>query len=312
MQNQSGKPAPRALVLIDLDGTLIDGQYNLTVPEEALRASISDATAVGALVGVSSDSSLQRIGRFALAHGLEGPIVAERGAVWAPSAGRIEEAAASRPEAAAFSAARDWLVATLGGDSQTLLEVGDVNRRSRELIGAPVPEGKNRAVLINGERRGSLAFYALVARNGAWAIDPSTLGEVGSLARAAVSEIDPAFAAELDVDFNEGYGVAIFHAPGTGKSLAIPALRDRFGDLPLFVVGDSDADWHHVPNVSHCAVANGSEGFRAGADFVASAPIAEGAIQCLGWIGDRLRDVSLTPPLADRSVSASPTRANTN
>lgn len=278
----------RALVLSDLDGTLIDQRYELTVSPEDLRAAVREVSAAGGLVGVSSDSSLERIARFSLGQGLVGPIVAERGAVWAPSPDGLEEAATSRPDAASFSRARDIFVAALESDPTVMLEVGDVNRRSRDLLGARVDAGFGRVVLVNGERRGSLSFYGFVSRDGAWAIDPGFLAEAADLARAAIAEANPELAAELDVDLNERYGVVIFHAPNTGKTLAVPSLRARFGDVPIYVIGDSDADWHHAPNVIHCAVGNATQSFREAADFAATGTVAAGAIECLRWIAARL------------------------
>lgn len=300
---------PAAIALLDLDGTLIDGRYNLTVPEAALQAAVADVADAGALVGISSDSSLERIARFAVAHGFAGPLVGERGAVWAPSAGELAAARTSVAAASIFSSARDRFAASCRA-AGALVEVGDVNRRSRDMIGAPAEPGFDRAVLVNGERRGSLGFYALVADGGTWRLDAGFLATMRDEAMAAVAELDPALAATVDVDFNEAYGVVILHAPGTGKSLAVPELRARFGDVPLFIVGDSDADWHHAPRVVHCAVANAAPAFLAAADFVAPSPIAAGAVESLGWIAARLRADSLTRPPADPSVGAGTSQAN--
>lgn len=307
----TGNAAPlRALVLVDLDGTLIDQRYRLTVPKEDFSAALAEVAAAGALLGISSDSSLERIARFSVEHGIVGPVVAERGAVWAPEPGRLDEAETSRTDAAGFARARDIFVKEIAADPSLMLEVGDVNRRSRDLIGAEVPAGFSRAVLVNGERRGSLSFYALAAVEGRWQLSADLLAEMVGRARAAIVAAEPSLAENLDVDQNDRYGVAIFHAPNTGKTLAVPALRARFGDLPIYVVGDSDADWHHAPNVLHCAVGNAVDTFRASADFAASGPIAEGAVECFRWIAARLRGDSLTPFSAERSVNLSPERAN--
>ncbi len=302
--------APRALVLVDLDGTLIDQSYRLTVPGEELASALAEVSAAGALLGISSDSSLERIARFAAEHGIVGPVVAERGAVWAPSPDRLGEAETSRPDAAGFARARDIFAADLSSDPSVMLEVGDVNRRSRDLIGAAASAGFSRAVLVNGERRGSLSFYALESVAGRWQLSAALLGEMADRARAAVAAAEPSLVEALDVDLNERYGVAIFHVPNTGKTLAVPALRSRFGDLPIYVVGDSDADWHHAPNVAHCAVGNAAESFRAAADFAATGPVAAGAVECFRWIAARLRGDSLTAFSAERSVNLSSTGAN--
>lgn len=78
------------LVLLDLDNTLIDADYCLTVPENEFRTVIQELANKGVHVGLCSDSAVITLRQWADRLGLTRPIVAERGAVVWDSARQIE------------------------------------------------------------------------------------------------------------------------------------------------------------------------------------------------------------------------------
>lgn len=67
------------LILFDLDGTLIDSQYNLT--DESIRVSVEQAEKAGWSVGLNSDTPLEQLLWWSDQLGMTGPIIAEKGAV---------------------------------------------------------------------------------------------------------------------------------------------------------------------------------------------------------------------------------------
>ena len=78
------------LVLLDLDNTLVDADYRLTVPEKEFHAVVQELTRKDVRVGLCSDSAVITLRQWADRLKLTGPIVAERGAVLWNSSQQIE------------------------------------------------------------------------------------------------------------------------------------------------------------------------------------------------------------------------------
>src|SRR2546429_5655911 len=75
----------KKIVLLDLDGTLIDKDYRLTVSYEHIKAEIKSIQDKDALVGINSDTPLLPLRSWAHHLGMRGPLIAEKGQVLALS-----------------------------------------------------------------------------------------------------------------------------------------------------------------------------------------------------------------------------------
>src|SRR5437588_3343222 len=73
------------IILLDLDGTLIDKEYRLTVSDEYIKATIKSIQDKNVLVGINSDTPLLPLRSWAHHLGMRGPLIAEKGQVLALS-----------------------------------------------------------------------------------------------------------------------------------------------------------------------------------------------------------------------------------
>ena len=75
------------LILLDVDETLVDVNYKLTCPDREWHVALRRAEKRGAIIGLNSDSAYDTLQKRAAAYGIQGPIVAERGALVAQNVG---------------------------------------------------------------------------------------------------------------------------------------------------------------------------------------------------------------------------------
>src|ERR1700719_2725895 len=67
------------VILCDLDGTLINRQYELTVPLPNLVSIIQSKQSEGFLVGLNSDTPILPLRAWARELGMKGPLLGEKG-----------------------------------------------------------------------------------------------------------------------------------------------------------------------------------------------------------------------------------------
>ncbi len=125
------------LVLLDVDKTVIDKKYQLTVELHDFVRAIERAQDAGITVGLNSDSALPTIRSWAKQWHIEGPLLAEQSVICLqhednriiPMHGRLTQ----------FQAVRDAFVTTLVRDEcslgQLLVVAGDVNQMLSERTG---------------------------------------------------------------------------------------------------------------------------------------------------------------------------------
>ena len=78
------------LIMIDLDNTLINSDYQLNVAVKKFRDTIKELTKKNIKVGLCSDSATITLRQWTQKLQLTGPIIAERGAVICYDANSIE------------------------------------------------------------------------------------------------------------------------------------------------------------------------------------------------------------------------------
>lgn len=268
------------LVLLDLDNTLIDAEYRLTVPEDEFRAVVQELADKDIRVGLCSDSAAITLCQWAERLGLTGPIIAERGAVVWDSSERsaniinVEQTAWLRElrEAFVLKIMRDMPGATLMlGDATQFVKARPMNPAMTEQVFA-----------INGFRVASFSFFACRPNNDRSALepDPALLKEASAIVEELLSTFNKS-KQDLFWDENPRYGILIVHAATTEKKHGISTLIEHLAPSEVVMVGDGMADFLDLTHVAQYAVGNADPLYKAKASFVAEHPLTEGVIECL-------------------------------
>lgn len=275
------------LILLDVDETLIGTNYELTVPHDVLTAAIRRAEMKSAIVGLNSDSGFPTLERRANQVGISGPIIAERGALVQPARGA--PLTALIPETLRFLELRDRFLDALTFGQRThqyWVVLGDVNELAKALppissrvLPAPV------AVLVNGVRTCSLAFYVRKRVGCEWVKDVASLDEVIAILEEAGPHCEPLWSARDILDRNPTYGICIVHHKDTQKPRAVGWILEHAGTRPVYMIGNSQSDDLRDPRVIQCAVGNASPEYKTRClethGFVAEQPLTVGVLELL-------------------------------
>lgn len=276
-----------SLILCDKDETLVDTKYQLTVPSADFTDAIRRAEAKGAIVGLNSDSGFPTLEQRANQIGIPGPIIAERGALVQPTRGA--PLTPLIPETLRFLELRDRFLDALTFGQRTRqywVVLGDVNELAKALppipprvLPAPV------AVLVNGVRTCSLAFYVRKRVGDAWVKDGTALDDVIAILEEAGPHCEPLWSARDTLDRNPTYGICIVHHKDTQKSRAVDWILAQAGDRPVYMIGNSKSDDLKDSRVIQCAVGNASPEYKARClethGLIAEQPLTAGVIELL-------------------------------
>lgn len=266
----------KKLILIDLDKTLIDRNYQLTASRGEVAKTIRALDRC--VLGVSSDSAIETIGGYTGGLGISFPIVAENGAIVVISK---DKTIFTRKASSFFVATRRVLAEGLF-DERTVIIIGDVNAFSRFLIGSKQDFGAtDRIVLINGYRKASLSLYCLAKVNGVWNLDKRFLDFVVGKYKGLLRKIFPLLSDNVVYDINYEYGICIARLKGVQKSLAVPVLVKSFKGYQIFAIGDSMGDFYDNPKVIQCAVANASEEYKKKCHLITKKSYTAGVLELL-------------------------------
>lgn len=277
-----------SLVLLDVDETLVDTNYELTVPHDVLTAAIRHAEAKGAIVGLNSDSGFPTLEWRANQAGISGPIIAERGALVQPARGA--PLTPLIPETLRFLELRDRFLDALTFGQRTRqywVVLGDVNELAKAL--PPIPPRvlpASVAVLVNGVRTCSLAFYVRKRVNCEWVKDGAALQNAFAILGEAGGHTPELWdVREQPEDINPTYGICIVHHRDTQKSRAVDWILAQAGDRPVYMIGNSTSDDLRDPRVIQCAVENAGPKYKARCTetggFIAQQPLTAGVIELL-------------------------------
>ena len=272
----------KQIILCDLDGTLIGGRYELTVPRETLLDAVRAKQAEGHLIGLNSDTPLLPLKSWAGQLGMSGPLLCEKGQLLSLSPdGPVEVYGGMAPF---FHRLRQQVMIRAHEEiPRAFVGVGDVTEFLTRQGGV---YGADRcAILINGYRQCSFSAYALANRDGRLSAQDAELFErffslVCSVLGEDVGRLD-------GPDRNQDYGLLILHEKGASKSLAVQRLADQVGDdTELVMIGDGDADIISITReVRLCAVGNATPALKAKAKatggVVADGTFTEGVLEIL-------------------------------
>jgi hydroxymethylpyrimidine pyrophosphatase-like HAD family hydrolase len=267
----------KSIVLLDLDGTLINKEYHLTIPEERVANAIRKIQANNTLVGLNSDTPLLPLRSWARCLGMNGPLVAEKGQVLAISPedspkvlGTMAEFFQDMKQQVAIRSYEEIPGAFIG--------IGDVTefvRHKGKIYGEDQV-----AVLINGYRRCSFSAFALAVRSNNLEIKPEVLDRFTDLVLSVVGINRRELEKE---DKNPDYGILILHEKGASKTVAVERLIEQMGtDTKYVMIGDSNSD---IITTCHpirlCAVGNACPELKERSTMVAQADYTAGVVEIL-------------------------------
>jgi hydroxymethylpyrimidine pyrophosphatase-like HAD family hydrolase len=268
------------IIFLDLDNTLINADYNLTVPEKEFRSVADELSQKGTLIGLCSDSAVATLRQWAERLGLTGPIVAERGSViWDPERG-VEELL-NPPETGWFADLRKVFLARTPEDFRgSAVMLGDATRFVKNRAANSVIESN--VLAINGLRIASFSLFACRSNSDGNLLIPDVdlLSKASDITKDIVASLGKKMD-DLYWDENPTYGILIVHAAVTEKYRGVASIIDRFKPEQTAMVGDGISDFLGLPDVSQYAVSNASNSYKSKSTFVSGHPLTEGVIECL-------------------------------
>jgi hydroxymethylpyrimidine pyrophosphatase-like HAD family hydrolase len=277
----SGLTSHKRIVLLDLDGTLINKEHKLTVSEESIRAVIDKVQGKDMLVGLNSDTALLPLRLWALRLGLKGPLVAEKGQVLALSPTHEPWSEIGLTDYF-HQLKRRVILAALETFETAFIGVGDITEFIRE--GGHAHGVDRYAILINSYRRCSFSAYALGSHSNRLVTEPEIFNRFCDL---VLSMISNDFGRLEIPDRNPDYGILVLHEKGASKSLGVARLMRMLGtDIEYVMIGDTDSDIIRTDSPTRlCAVNNANarlkEAVRETGGIVSNESFAKGVLELL-------------------------------
>lgn len=246
-------PLPSSrLILIDLDKTLIDATYQVT--NIRIYDEIKRVQALGWQLGLSSDTPLEPLRRWLNEFGLNGPIVAERGALLKLRDGKEISAHESGEY---FSELKRTL-----SDYMTQQRIpffyGDATQLIRNDLNL-LNMVDDHIVLLQAYRRHSLGFYTRKV-DATGKLTPDNDGLLSMMHTVQRMIGSPSF--RLVEDINPEYGIYILSPEEVSKRTATLILMKELGIFEIGMIGDSTTDILGEDIAIHYAVGNARDEFK--------------------------------------------------
>jgi hydroxymethylpyrimidine pyrophosphatase-like HAD family hydrolase len=262
------------MILIDLDRTLINEDYQITDPR--IAGAIGKKREEGWEIGLNSDTPFLTLYGWWRQLGMNGPIIIEKGAAaWHPEddAEVVYTRAGSVVEASKAN-----IIAALTRMSGLMLVYGDATgfiRGVHQLPGVLDPT----LVAFNGLRRFSIGFFvrAVSPDTGDLTIDNKLAGEVIGRIRGEFPHSELLSEGTLDQEF----GFFYVNPTDVGKgSTALEVFKNCHVTRGV-IIGDSTSDFASSTGVEVYAVGNAYADFKKKAHKVAGATYTGGVIELL-------------------------------
>lgn len=270
------------LILLDVDNTLVDKEYNFTTDVTTLKKTLKKLIEKGLQIGLNSDSAISTLQNLSDKLELSGPIVAEKGAIVLFEGNKRCIDIKTRRMKNVYEGFLSMLFEECVLNKKLAVCTGNINPLFKALKGLKAEDrGLDTLVLVNGTRESSFSFYCMERRSNSWDIRSEKLREFAEKALLITQKFYNI--SDLDVDINPDYGICIIHHKKTSKLGAIPYLQKLFPNNKIYMVGDSMSDFHDS-SITHCAVGNATKEYKAKAKHVTKSKITEGVIDALKWI----------------------------
>lgn len=264
IKNKMPVPLDR-VILSDLDGTLINSEYRFT--DSGIVGVVNRVQSDGWKLGISSDTPYKALEVWRDRLAMNGPIIAEKGAVVEVESGLLF----SPTEHDAFQETGEDIERNLR-DKGFILWKGNPVEAIRDNI--QVGNSGDQVVLINDLRLCSLGlFFRRVDRTGNLVIDSETTYQ----AMADIRQYYPPFA--VDEDFNIGDGLVIVGPESANKRVGSKVYMMHEGLTEIGMIGDSRADFLGSDIALHYAVGNASSALKEIADYVSDQTYTKGVIE---------------------------------
>lgn len=256
------------IILVDLDGTLIDNSYNLT--DNKIAEVVKKAQRQGWQIGLSSDTPLEALRLWRQRLYMNGPIIAEKGAILEINDQIfIDESDVEKFTLSLQEIERNFL------KSSVLLWRGNPVEALKSNIKIGLP-GET-VVLVNALRTCSLSFFVReVDQEGNLKLNSELTTEIVREARKFYPDFN-----DLGEDLNYDYGIVIAMRKGVNKRKGTQSLMSELGLKQVAMIGNSMSDFIGEDIARHFAVANASDSFKERCDYIASKPLTKGVSEIL-------------------------------
>jgi hydroxymethylpyrimidine pyrophosphatase-like HAD family hydrolase len=263
------------MVMIDLDGVVIDKNYQITGD---ISAAVERVQQQGIIIIPNSDTPVERLADFFIeCLGVKAEmLIGEKGAVvWHQQNNEFE-----------FPCYIDDIELYV---QKICAQLQKLNVKI-DFCDAPIiirrdeyNEPKKQLILIDNSRRQSISmFFRKTDAVGKMYIDEFFCQKCLTIVEDVLrpQQLNP-------FDYNEKYGIAICSPVLANKTLGFISLKTKFPNASFYMIGDGDTDIIEDDDVGHLAVANASTTLKAKSLFVATAEYTKGLAECLQWIADQ-------------------------
>lgn len=266
-------PLPKnRVILLDKDETLLSRQYQLT--DSNIRGAIEGLQRQGWTVGLSSDAALQILQPLSQQLGLNGPIIAERGAIIHTADGRT---LMNSQDTKAIAKSREAMVERLGEMGIPVILNTDARLKDK---GMQWGNSGDVVVVLNALRKCSIALnIKRIQPDGSFGFDEEATNTV-------VNEMKPFYPgfSILFEDVNHDYGVLILSNGAIDKRSGTKLYMKDGALEQIGMVGNTESDFLGNDIAVHYTVGNATDAFKRRADFVAKGQLTTGVIEILSKI----------------------------
>ena len=264
----------KGLILFDWDNTIVNGTAQIN--NQHFKAVIQAKVNEGWWIGLNSDTPLKRLQSWWKLLGMNGPIVAEKGAViWWPNA---QETRISQTFEIFFTLRKDVVLLLMQTPSIGLF-VGDSTefiKSVKRIVGRdPI------FVALDAYRVCSLGLFVRQVNDGLLLKDSATAERI----RELITPLLPNHPLVSPIDLNLEHCFMSVNSLDADKATGVRVLLEKWGmTSEIIMVGDSIADYINLSEVRHFAVGNAQPAFKEKADRIAIKNFTEGCIELLSAI----------------------------
>jgi HAD superfamily hydrolase (TIGR01484 family) len=268
--------SPHKLILLDIDGTLLDSKYHSDDPK--LIDLIAELQHSGVAFGLNSNRALEDLLPVAKMFGIEGPIVGENGVfVYYPAKGKtkyfLDEA-----QLVALKQTKQQSELKMRQLLQQAFSASEVRWEEADTIKAAAGANKSKyqenaiVVLNNRFRKYTVSAHLKTYRRG-------TLEPLKDILPELTAALSNAFKSkDITVAYSSLFANILVYSSLVSKRRAVEhLLKEDFPSAELFVIGDELGDYEMAAGLGEfLCVANASDEAKAKASRISPQPHSQG------------------------------------